>query len=144
VLQCVYSKKQDCCTSVKINLCQNVLYHIGNCISLCQYREGFLLVIFVPTIGGDILADPIAVDLTAAESLRYKLGMYVPEYSDDEEGASLQEDMVAAVEGGSSSEEDGCDSEAEEEYLAELKVTLVESELKEDHKLPRRHYYMPS
>jgi hypothetical protein len=25
-------------------LCKNVLYHVGNCISLCQYGEGFLLV----------------------------------------------------------------------------------------------------
>jgi hypothetical protein len=25
-------------------LCQNVLYHVGNCVSLCQYGEGSLLV----------------------------------------------------------------------------------------------------
>jgi hypothetical protein len=25
-------------------ICVNVLYHVGNCISLCQYGEGFLLV----------------------------------------------------------------------------------------------------
>jgi hypothetical protein len=24
-----------------------MLYHVGNCISLCQYGEGFLLVIFI-------------------------------------------------------------------------------------------------
>jgi hypothetical protein len=30
--------------SVQKNLCQNVLYHVGNCVSLCQYGEGFLLV----------------------------------------------------------------------------------------------------
>ena len=59
-------------------------------------------------------------------------------------GASLQEDMVVAVDRGSGSKEDGYDLEAEEEYLAELKVTMVESELKEDHKLPQRYYYMPS
>jgi hypothetical protein len=37
--------KQDWHTSVQKNLCQNVLYHVGNCVSLCQYGEGFLLVI---------------------------------------------------------------------------------------------------
>jgi hypothetical protein len=36
-------KKQDWCTSVQKDLCQNVLYHVGNCVSLCQYGEGFLL-----------------------------------------------------------------------------------------------------
>jgi hypothetical protein len=44
VLQCVYSRKQDWHTSVQKNLWQNVFYHVGNCVSLCQYGEGFLLV----------------------------------------------------------------------------------------------------
>jgi hypothetical protein len=37
-------KKQDWCTSVQKNLCQFVLYLVGNCINLCQFGEGFLLV----------------------------------------------------------------------------------------------------
>ena len=45
MLQCVYSRIQDWRTSVQRNLCQNVLYHIGNCVTLCQYGEGFFLVI---------------------------------------------------------------------------------------------------
>jgi hypothetical protein len=44
VLQCVYSRKQDWCTSVQKNLCQFVLYHVENCINLCQFGKGFLLV----------------------------------------------------------------------------------------------------
>jgi hypothetical protein len=30
--------------SVQKNLCQFVLYLVGNCINLCQFGEGFLLV----------------------------------------------------------------------------------------------------
>jgi hypothetical protein len=29
--------------SVQKNLCQFVLYHVGNCVNLCQFGEGFLL-----------------------------------------------------------------------------------------------------
>jgi hypothetical protein len=43
VLQCVYSWKQDWCTSVQKNLCQFVLYHVGDCVNLYQFGKGFLL-----------------------------------------------------------------------------------------------------
>ena len=39
--------KQDWRTNVQKNLCQFALYHIGNCINLCQFREGFLLILVV-------------------------------------------------------------------------------------------------
>jgi hypothetical protein len=31
--------------SVQKNLCQFVLYHVGNCVNLCQFGEGFLVMI---------------------------------------------------------------------------------------------------
>jgi hypothetical protein len=30
--------------SVQKNLCQFGLYHVGDCVNLCQFGEGFLLV----------------------------------------------------------------------------------------------------
>jgi hypothetical protein len=51
VLQCVYYRKQNSRTSVQKNLYQFVLYLVGNCINLCHFGEGFLLVyIIVATI----------------------------------------------------------------------------------------------
>jgi hypothetical protein len=46
VLQCVYYRKQDWHTNVQKNLCQFVLYYVGNSDNLYQYGEGFLLVIY--------------------------------------------------------------------------------------------------
>jgi hypothetical protein len=53
----ILENKIDALTSVQKNLCQNVLCHVGNCVSLCQYGEIFLLVKGLGSLEAQIALD---------------------------------------------------------------------------------------
>jgi hypothetical protein len=94
----------------------------------------------VPAGAGNMSGDPIAVDLVAPTAVQ--LGS--PSSRQDSQGeADLQQGRAAGLEGEPGSEEDCCDSKAEEDYLAELEAALGESDPQEKPSLPQQHYYVP-
>ena len=105
---------------------------------------------FVPNTTRDLFPDPMAVDLAAPTTMhvaaprnvQHLRGSTTLESNHREMEASLQERKAAGEEGDSSSNEDYCESDAEEEYLAELEAALIESEPAEEYSPsfpPRMH-----
>jgi hypothetical protein len=85
---------------------------------------------YVPGTAGDMMEDPIAVDLAAP--IAVQLGSLHASTealdSDCEEEAEGQQGRVAGAQGDPCSDEEYCESEVEEEYLADLEAVLAETE----------------